>query len=215
MQTPATPHRRAIPLLLACAALMGACGTLEVGVEYATTPDRTLTGTVEALQTDNARLATQLATLNAVTPTLHTPALKILTPVPSATLIPTANPDHNPSPSAATATPTPECAVRSEWPMYTVVRGDTLYAIARAADSTVKELATANCLEDPDRIYVGQRLHVPNVPVFPTDTPAAPLGSSDTPAPTLTRASLTGTPAPTVPLATPEGLVPGPVRPTE
>jgi len=46
-----------------------ACGTLEVSVERTPTPDHVATATVAALATENARLATQVATLAASTPT--------------------------------------------------------------------------------------------------------------------------------------------------
>lgn len=53
------------------------------------------------------------------------------------------------------------CAVRGDWPTYVVAAGDTLSQIARRANTTVDELMTANCLADPDRLYSGQILHVP------------------------------------------------------
>jgi len=59
--------------LLSSAALT-ACGTLEVGVEHTPTPDRAATATVSALATENARLATQVATL-AVPTSTPTPSL--------------------------------------------------------------------------------------------------------------------------------------------
>ena len=53
---------------------------------------------------------------------------------------------------------------------YTVVRGDTLYSIARRCRATVVGLAEANRLNDPRRIEVGQVLVMrgPDVP-FPFD----------------------------------------------
>jgi Tol biopolymer transport system component/ribosomal protein S16/tetratricopeptide (TPR) repeat protein len=59
-----------LPLLL----LLAACGTLEVGVEQTPTPDHAATATVSALATENARLATQVATL-AVPTSTPTPSL--------------------------------------------------------------------------------------------------------------------------------------------
>jgi LysM repeat protein len=53
------------------------------------------------------------------------------------------------------------CNVRSDWPTYTIRRGDTLYLIARRYNSTTLILATANCLTNSNRIYAGQTLHVP------------------------------------------------------
>ena len=61
-----------LPLLL-----LTACGTLEVSVDQTATPDAPSTGTVAALQIQNAELATKVALLNQVTaepPTLPPPA---------------------------------------------------------------------------------------------------------------------------------------------
>ena len=44
---------------------------------------------------------------------------------------------------------------------YTVQRGDTLSAIARRNSTTVRAIASANGIADPDRIYVGQTLAIP------------------------------------------------------
>ena len=50
-----------------------ACGTLEVGVERTPTPDHAATATVSALATENARLATQVASMAAPTPSPSPP----------------------------------------------------------------------------------------------------------------------------------------------
>jgi LysM repeat protein len=44
------------------------------------------------------------------------------------------------------------CTPRTDWPVYTVVAGDTLAKIARITTSTVAALASANCLADANRI---------------------------------------------------------------
>ena len=62
----------------------------------------------------------------------------------------------------ATATSTAACTVRTDWFEYTVVRGDTLFSIAQRSGSSVEELAEGNCLGDPTKISVGQRLYAPN-----------------------------------------------------
>lgn len=62
------------------------------------------------------------------------------------------------------------CTPRTDWITYTVVRGDTLFSIAQRANSSVSELTTANCLDDPTQISAGQRLYVPNT-VSPPDPP--------------------------------------------
>jgi LysM repeat protein len=53
-----------------------------------------------------------------------------------------------------------QCSVAHSWPSYTVVRGDTLYRIARRFGTTVTVLQTNNCLSST-RIYAGQTLYVP------------------------------------------------------
>jgi putative lipoprotein len=57
-----------------------------------------------------------------------------------------------------------DCQVRSDWPVYTVQPGDSLFSIAARTSSSVTELGVANCLPNPNFIYVGQSLHVPHLP---------------------------------------------------
>ena len=45
--------------------------------------------------------------------------------------------------------------------VYTVERGDTLWAISREYGTTVEELVRLNNIADPDLIYVGQKLLIP------------------------------------------------------
>ena len=45
---------------------------------------------------------------------------------------------------------------------YTVVRGDTLWALARRYKTTVDELVRINNIKNRDLIYVGQKLKIPN-----------------------------------------------------
>ncbi|MFN2222697.1 MAG: LysM peptidoglycan-binding domain-containing protein [Candidatus Promineifilaceae bacterium] len=66
------------------------------------------------------------------------------------------------------------CTVRTDWPSYAVTRGDTLSRIARDAGATVDQLVQANCLDDPDRLYSGQRLRVPRIPPDPDEPMATP-----------------------------------------
>jgi hypothetical protein len=64
------------------------------------------------------------------------------------------------------------CAVRTDWPIYVVQRGDILNAIAQRVGSSAAELARANCLNNPNLIEVGQPLRVPRLPAVPaTATP--------------------------------------------
>ncbi len=66
--------------------------------------------------------------------------------------------------------------------LYTVKQGDTLFSIARQFNTSVQTLATANGLPNPNLIYVGQVLTIPDVNTTPTPTP--PPGSTPTPTPT-------------------------------
>ena len=66
----------------------------------------------------------------------------------------------------------PDCSIRTDWPAHTVQHGDTLAHLARQANITVATLVAANCLSDPDRILVGQTIHIPqNIIVAPSPTP--------------------------------------------
>lgn len=56
------------------------------------------------------------------------------------------------------------CTPRTNWPVYTVKAGDTLFGIAQATGSTVAELTYANCLPNPNIIVTGQKLYVPRLP---------------------------------------------------
>ena len=77
------------------------------------------------------------------------------------------------------------CQVRTDWPVYIVQPGDTLFAIAQRTGSTVGELTVANCLANPNRIERGQRLFVPRLPdsgieiVTPEMTIIAPVADAE------------------------------------
>lgn len=53
---------------------------------------------------------------------------------------------------------------RSSYQPYTVVKGDTLAAIAARFGSSVSAIATASGVSDPNRINVGQSLLIPVAP---------------------------------------------------
>jgi murein DD-endopeptidase MepM/ murein hydrolase activator NlpD len=55
-----------------------------------------------------------------------------------------------------------QCSMRTDWPTYTVVGGDTLFSIARCSGTTVNVLMQANCLVNANQIFVGQQLRVPS-----------------------------------------------------
>lgn len=91
--------------------------------------------------------------------------------VPSATHTPTTAP-------TTTATNTEEpCEVKTEWDIYSVQRGDNLVTIANRTGSTIAELTEANCLANPNRLLVGQELHVPDLPPTATQQSTLPAFS--------------------------------------
>ncbi len=58
---------------------------------------------------------------------------------------------------------------------YIVKQGDSLSRIALRElgdESRWKELATLNQLADPDKIYIGQRITLPDATAAPSDAPA-------------------------------------------
>lgn len=64
-------------------------------------------------------------------------------------------PDWTPTPTA--------CTINLEWQdTYTVQGGDTLAQIAYLLGISVDALLEGNCLTNPDFVFVGQLLHVPN-----------------------------------------------------
>jgi LysM repeat protein len=92
------------------------------------------------------------------------PTLGVVTPFPATQPnLPTA---ASQSASVPTAQPPPAlvagCTPRADWTFtYTIIRGDTLYGIARRAGSSVDEIAAGNCLADPAKISAGQTLRLP------------------------------------------------------
>jgi len=118
----------------------------------------------------------------------------VITHTASPTLISTFTPTDTSTAVPAATT----CARRSYWPVYRVQRGDILIAIAQATGSTVRELMEANCLPDT-RIYAGQLLYVPRLPIY-TFTLTPSVTPSITPTATLTNtqtAAVTDTPSAT------------------
>ncbi len=90
------------------------------------------------------------------------------TPRPTSTPANTTSGGTSGSTSGSTSGGTTTCVIRTDWQIYTVVSGDTLSSIARRVNSTVNQLASANCISDPSRISVGQALRVPAQPIPPT-----------------------------------------------
>ncbi len=79
---------------------------------------------------------------------------------PAATVAPTARPNPTVSPLALPSSSN----VRSSGVVYTVVRGDTVYSIARKYGVSPQDLESLNRLTTPDKIYAGQKLTIPAKP---------------------------------------------------
>lgn len=75
--------------------------------------------------------------------------------------------------------PPSNCAIPSGWQPYVVAAGDTLAVIAASIGSTTDQLQAANCLTNPDAIFVGQTLYLPNLPAF-VPTPLATVAGATT-----------------------------------
>lgn len=156
-------------------------------------PSETATVTASATATATAtNTATSTRTATATNTDTFTPS-----PTPTNTATSTRTPTRTPRPTetfsiyptdtvvpSLSATDTPEaiagCGSPAGWPTYVVQRGDTLYAIARAVNSTVDDLRDANCIADVDAIYSGAELFVPRLPLHPVETgvPGGPYTGS-------------------------------------
>lgn len=88
-----------------------------------------------------------------------------------------ANPDGDDPQASVVVNLLPNCTVNTTWEIYIVERGDTLSGIAQRTETTVTQLAAANCLNNVNLIEVGQQVRVPRLP-----QPPAP---DATPAPTV------------------------------
>lgn len=145
---------------------------------------------------------------SSMTPDVATPApTETPLPPPSATLEPPSPPPTDtaaPEPPASTATSV-VCNPPSNWVIYSVRVGDTLFALSVYYGVPMSDLQRANCLGDNPKLFVGQRLYVPNLPAPTASKPtASPLPPSETaPAATETLQPPTDEPKP-LPSNTPE-----------
>ena len=64
-----------------------------------------------------------------------------------------------------TLIPPNNCPPPTGWVQYVVQNGDSLAGLADATGSTMQQLATANCIADPDTLYIGQVLYLPKNPI--------------------------------------------------
>lgn len=147
------------------------------------TPTPTVTATAAVTATPPPTLTMSPTATPTSTTTLTASPTATLTSTTTPTASPTATPTSTASPTLSMAaprdsgilpTPTPfatrvtaNCVIPPGWESYTVKRGNTLFAIALAVDSTVGELRDANCLENVDTLYAGTRLYVPRLPAEP------------------------------------------------
>lgn len=91
-------------------------------------------------------------------------------PTPTITFAPTL-----PAGRVAIASITPAACIPPDgWRSYIVQPGNTLFSIARAVGSSVTMLRVANCLQDVNRITVGDVLSVPRLPVGSFQTISTP-----------------------------------------
>lgn len=117
-------------------------------------------------------------------------------------------------PAVPSPSPVP-CKVRTDWVVYIIQPGDTLFHLAWRYSTTVPELQLGNCLGWSQYIQAGQRLYVPNV-VTLTVSPTFPIPSSLTPTSTPTIipvGTITVTLPPPTPSYTPSPSV-TPIPPT-
>lgn len=58
---------------------------------------------------------------------------------------------------------------------YTIKKGDTLSEVALTFGTTVDLICSQNSIKNPNRIYVGQVIQIPEPAVIPVDTVAKAL----------------------------------------
>lgn len=143
------------------------------------------------------------STVSVPAATLVDTSASALTHIPGIT--PTDTPGTPPTDPLMDVSEWPLCIRKFHWPSYRVQPGDTLFSLAPATGSTAKDLISANCLAN-DRIYAGQRLYVPRLPVditpsfTPTETSSQSPTATETATPTATTTNTptaTGTLSPT------------------
>lgn len=71
------------------------------------------------------------------------------------------------------------CTPRADWTAtYTILRGDTLFAVAQKFNLTLQQLQQANCISDPNVLQVGQALRVPFQLATSAPPTTAPVGTA-------------------------------------
>jgi LysM repeat protein len=118
-----------------------------------------------------------------------------------------------PPPPPTEAPPPASCGPPSNWVVYIVQRGDTLFSIAQRVNSTVQQLKNANCLTS-NTIRTGQKLYVPYRPA-PLPPPPTALPTQPPPTPSPTEIPPTETPPSATPTDVPTTQPPPSDTPTE
>ncbi len=116
-------------------------------------------------------------------------------PLTVATTAPTAG-----AGTATTAATTPAGGGQT----YTVASGDALSTIAARFQTSVKAIQDANGIEDPNKIFVGQKLQIPP-PTTPPATTATTLAGAGTVTSTASPTTAAVTPPPAVTATTVPG----------
>ena len=80
-----------------------------------------------------------------------------------------------------TSTPLPSTLIPGQEIIYVVQEGDDLATIAARFNSTVEAIVDANDLDDPNNIFIGQRLIVPWGIITPVPTETATATATESP----------------------------------
>ncbi len=90
------------------------------------------------------------------------------TPTPQPTTPP--RPQETPRPDVTPIVVTGEngelCIIPEGWVRYVIEVGDSMGLLASQTDSSIAEITQANCLADPNDLFVGQELYLPRPPVI-------------------------------------------------
>lgn len=153
-------RKQAVPMALFVLLIVALAGSVSAQGTYTTKPNDTLFSIARA---HGVTLDALLAANNIENPDLIHSGMQLIIPGQE---------------SSAPAGP----AADVQYGTYTVVAGDTLGKIAAQFNTDFFTLASLNNIANPDRIYVGQVLKVPNAPPPTTDTASAPIANLPPPA---------------------------------
>lgn len=99
-----------------------------------------------------------------ISPPSPTPG-SILVPADQSQEFPSANDDS----AGFTGVNSPCPSTPIDWIQYTIEAGDSLSLLAEQTGSTVDQLVTANCLDNPDDILVDSVIYLPRQPTIVSD----------------------------------------------